>query len=256
MRFAILGSGSQGNALVVEADGTRLLLDCGFSGAETVRRLARVGLSPDDLDGILVTHEHDDHIGGVARLARKHRLPVWTTPGTLRGLQPLFDGLSEVYFIEGYAPLCIGAIEVTPFPVPHDAREPAQFVFSDGRRRLGVLTDTGDPTPLMVRVLSGCDGLVLECNHCPDLLAASDYPPSLKQRIAGRNGHLDNASAAALLARLDVSRLEHVVAAHLSESNNRPALARAALAGALNCAEDWIAVADQAAGLDWRELRS
>lgn len=254
MRFAILGSGSQGNALVVEAGGTRLLLDCGFSGAETIKRLARLGLAPDDLDGILVTHEHDDHIGGVARLARKYRLPVWATPGTLRGLQALFDDL-DVYFVEGYAPLCIGDIEVTPFPVPHDAREPAQFVFGDGQHRLGVLTDTGDPTLLMLRVLSGCDGLVLECNHCPDLLAASDYPPSLKQRIAGRNGHLDNASAGALLGRLDVSRLKHIVAAHLSESNNRPALARAALAGALGCSEDWIAVADQAAGLDWRDLR-
>lgn len=254
MRFALLGSGSQGNALVVEAAGTRLLLDCGFSSAETVRRLARLGLAPEDLDGILVTHEHDDHIGGVARLARKYRLPVWATPGTLRGLRGLFDDLESLYFIEGYAPFCVGGIEITPFPVPHDAREPAQYVFGDGARRLGVLTDTGDVTPLMTRMLSGCDGLVLECNHCLDLLSGSDYPHALKQRIAGRNGHLDNASAAALLARLDVSRLKHLVAAHLSEANNRPDLARGALAAALDCAVEWVAVADQASGLDWRDL--
>lgn len=254
MRFAVLGSGSQGNALVVEAGGTRLLLDCGFGIAETVRRLARLALTPEDLDGIVVTHEHDDHIGGVARFARKYRLPVWLTPGTVRGLQGLFDTLERVYLIEGYAPLCIGAIEVTPFPVPHDAREPAQYVFGDGARRLGVLTDTGQATPLIARLLSGCDALVLECNHCPALLAAGDYPPSLKQRISSRHGHLDNAAAAQLLAQLDRTRLKHLVAAHLSESNNRPELAQSALAEVLDCRLDWVAVADQANGLGWCDL--
>jgi phosphoribosyl 1,2-cyclic phosphodiesterase len=254
MRFAILGSGSQGNCLVVEARNTRLLLDCGFSVGETLRRLARLGLAPEQLSGILVTHEHDDHVGGVARLARKLRLPVWLTPGTLRGLEGLFAGLEGLHLLEGYAPLCIGDLEVHPFPVPHDAREPAQYVFGDGVRRLGVLTDTGCATPLMVRMLSACDALVLESNHDPGLLAAGDYPPALKQRIASRFGHLDNAAAAGLLGALDCSRLQHLVAAHLSQSNNHPELARQALAGALACAPDWVAIADQDAGLDWRQI--
>lgn len=254
LRFAILGSGSQGNALVVEAGSTRLLLDCGFSVGETVRRLAVQGLRPEDLDGVLVTHEHDDHLGGVPRLARKYRLPVWMTPGSLRGLEALFQGVEAIHLIEGYAPLCIGDIEVIPFPVPHDAREPAQYVFGDGNARLGVLTDAGCVTPWMKAMLGSCDALVLECNHDPELLAASAYPPPLKHRIAGRMGHLDNAAAAQLLGSLDVSRLQHVVAAHLSESNNRPDLAREALSCALDCTPDWIAVADQQRGLGWRAL--
>ncbi|HEY7759340.1 MAG TPA: MBL fold metallo-hydrolase [Burkholderiales bacterium] len=254
MRFAILGSGSQGNCLVVEAQNTRLLLDCGFGVAETLRRLGRLGLAPEDLSGILVTHEHDDHVGGVARLARKLGLPVWLTPGTLRGLEGLFAGMDGLHLLEGYAPLCIGDLEVHPFPVPHDAREPAQYVFGDGARRLGVLTDTGCVTPVMVRMLSACDALVLESNHDPELLAAGDYPLALKQRIAGRLGHLDNAAAAALLGVLDCSGLQHLVAAHLSQSNNRPELAREALAGPLACAPEWVAIADQDSGLDWRQI--
>ena len=253
MRFALLGSGSQGNALLVEADDTRLLLDCGFSVGETVRRLARLGLAPEQLTAVLVTHEHDDHLSGVARLARKFALPVWATHGTIRGLDGLLDGL-EVHRIEGYACLCIGAIEVQPFPVPHDAREPAQYVFSDGARRLGVLTDTGCATPHIRRVLDGCDALVLEANHDLDLLARSDYPHMLKQRIAGRFGHLDNAQAAELVSELDCTRLQHMVAAHLSQTNNHPDLARSALAAVLSCTPDWIAVAEQDGGLDWRQI--
>jgi phosphoribosyl 1,2-cyclic phosphodiesterase len=254
VRFASLGSGSQGNALLVEVNATRLLLDCGFALSETVRRLARLGLSPRDLSAIVVTHEHEDHIGGVARFARKHGVPVWLTSGTLRGLETLFDIDIDLRLIRGYGAFAVGDVQVEPFPVPHDAREPAQYVFSDGARRLGVLTDAGHVTVHMQRCLSGCDALVLECNHDPDLLRAGDYPDRLKTRIASRFGHLDNASAGALLAGIDRSRLQHVVAAHLSQSNNRPDLARESLATALGCAASWIAIADQQSGLDWRQL--
>ena len=254
MRFALLGSGSQGNGLIVQSGDTRLLLDCGFGLNETMRRLARLGVEPHKLTAILVTHEHDDHIGGVARLSRKFGVPVWLTPGTLRGVEALFQDVS-LHFVESYAPVCIGEIEVRPFPVPHDAREPAQFVFGDGQDVLGVLTDAGCITPTIVRELDGCNALVIECNHDSGLLAQGDYPPSLKQRIAGRFGHLDNDAAATLLGSIARDKLRHVVAAHLSESNNRPALARAALAGVLNCSQDWIGVADQETGLDWRQLR-
>jgi phosphoribosyl 1,2-cyclic phosphodiesterase len=254
VRFAYLGSGSQGNGLVVEAGGSRVLLDCGFTIAETVARLARLGLAPSDLDAVVVTHEHDDHVGGVARFARRHDIAVWSTRGTLRGLEARFEGV-RVHWIEGYQPFAVGAIRLEPYPVPHDAAEPAQFVFSDGARRVGVITDTGCSTPHIEQVLRGCDALLLECNHDLDLLRGSAYPASLKQRISGRFGHLDNASAARLLAAVAGPRLQHVVAVHLSQQNNSPALARAALAPVLGCAEDWVAVADQAEGLGWRDVR-
>lgn len=251
MRFASLGSGSRGNALVVEAAGTRVLVDCGFGPRNLSVRLARLGLDPDDLDAILVTHEHSDHVGGVAAVARRHGLDVFLSHGTF-GAIPLPD-LSPC-IIDSHAALAIGDLEIFPFPVPHDAREPTQFVFSDGCRRLGVLTDAGFVTPHMVAMLSNCDALVLECNHDLDLLAAGSYPEHLKRRIAGRFGHLDNAAAADLLGRLDHRRLRHVVAAHLSQENNKPVLAQAALAGALGCELDWVGVADQESGCDWRQL--
>jgi phosphoribosyl 1,2-cyclic phosphodiesterase len=254
MRFASLGSGSQGNALVVESGATRILLDCGFGLADTASRLARLGLAPSDLSAIIVTHEHDDHIGGVARLARRHGIPVWLTYGTLNGFEAMFAEVASVNVITGYAPFCVGELQVEPYPVPHDAREPAQFVFGDGARRLGVLTDAGCSTPHIEAVLSRCQALVLECNHDLEMLRLSSYPPRLRARIAGRLGHLDNGAAAALLARLDNSTLQHLVAAHLSQENNRPELARAALAAAIGCDPAWIAVADQDAGLDWRQI--
>jgi phosphoribosyl 1,2-cyclic phosphodiesterase len=254
MRFASLGSGSQGNALIVEAGRTRILLDCGFSVADTTRRLCRLNIRPEDLSAIIVTHEHDDHIGGVARFARKHGLTTWMTAGTYRGLEKLFDSDIDLRLIQGYAPFAIGDILVVPYPVPHDAREPAQFVFSDGALRLGVLTDVGHATPHIRLCLSGCQALVMECNHDPELLERSDYPASLKQRIASRFGHLDNAQAAQLLSTLDCSRLQHVLAAHLSETNNRPELAREALAHALGCTQEWIGIAEQQGGSPWREI--
>lgn len=253
MRFASLGSGSRGNGMVVEAGGTRLLLDCGFTLKETEARLQRLALSPADLAGILVTHEHSDHAQGVFRLARRHRLPVWLTHGTLGALSGVTDGV-ELRPFDPHIPFSVGDILVEPFPVPHDAREPAQFVFGDGARRIGVLTDAGCVTAHMVAVLGRCDALVLECNHDPDMLHQGPYPPPLKKRIAGRFGHLSNGEAGALLARLDRTGLQHVVAAHLSEQNNLPELAVAALAGVLGCASSWVAVAEPDEGLDWREV--
>lgn len=254
MRFASLGSGSQGNALVVEVQRTRLLLDCGFSVSDTAARLARLGLEPDDLDAVIVTHEHDDHIGGVARLARKHDLPVYLTHGTLTALDGERVAIAEIIVIDSHTPFAIGDIEVWPYPVPHDAREPAQFVFGDGAHRVGVLTDAGSSTPHIEAVLSGLDALVLECNHDLDLLMNGGYPPSLKQRIASRFGHLDNRTAAQLLVSLDCGRLQHLIAAHLSRQNNTPELARAAVAQALNCIPEWIGVASQDEGFGWREI--
>lgn len=255
MRFASLGSGSRGNALLVEAGATRLLLDCGFGPREVAFRLGRLGLDAEQLSGILVTHEHVDHIAGAFRLAARHRLTVWMTHGTFAAAHRPASRLPPVEIVDSHQAFHVGDLEIQPFPVPHDAREPVQFVLSDGRHRLGVATDLGGSTPHVERVLTGCDALVLECNHDAQMLQGGDYPPHLKRRIAGQFGHLDNAASAALLAALDTRRLQHIVAAHLSERNNTPALARAALAGALACEEDSVAVADQDGGVDWRELR-
>lgn len=252
MRFASLGSGSRGNALIAEAGATRVLVDCGFGLRDAVTRLARLGVEPETLSGILVTHEHDDHVGGVARLAGRYRIPVYLTHGTLQAAGDF--GGADVAVIDPHQRMTVNDLEVEPFPVPHDAREPVQYVLGDGARRLGVLTDIGEPTAHVVQVLKECDALVLECNHDPGLLESGPYPPSLKRRIAGRLGHLDNPASARLLSQLDGRRLRHVVAAHLSETNNRPDLARAALAGALGCAPDWIGVATQEGGFGWLGL--
>jgi phosphoribosyl 1,2-cyclic phosphodiesterase len=252
MRFASLGSGSGGNALVVEAGTTRLMVDCGFGVEVTARRLARIGLAPGDLTGILVTHEHDDHVGSALPFARRHKLRVWMTHGTAQAIGRLNS--KHIVPIDGHGTFALGDIEVQPFPVPHDAREPVQFVLGDGAVRLGVLTDIGAPTRHVEAMLSGCDGLVLECNHDMAMLETGPYPPPLKARIGGPFGHLANDAAAALLKAIDRSRLKHVVAAHLSETNNRPELARAALSAALGCAPEWVGVADQANGFDWRSL--
>ena len=255
MRFASLGSGSAGNALVVEAGSTRVLLDCGFSVTDTTERLATLGLAPDDLDAILVTHEHEDHAGGAARLARRFEIPVYLTYGTLAALNGERASIPHINVIDTHEPFSIGDVEVRPFPVPHDAREPAQFVFGDGRSRLGVLTDTGSSTAHIVSMLSAVDALVLECNHDRLMLERGPYPPSLKSRVGGRFGHLENGAAAELLRSLDNSRLQHLIAAHLSHKNNTPELARAALAGAMGCDDEWVGVATQETGFHWRELR-
>lgn len=253
MRFASLGSGSEGNALVVEAGRSRVLLDCGFSATETARRLARLDLEPAAIDAILVTHEHADHVGGVARFSRKFGIPVHLTYGTYVAVAA-GGAMPEVVIIDGHTPYAVGDIEIFPYPVPHDAREPAQFVFGDGALRLGVLTDAGASTPHIEAMLSGLDALVIECNHDRDLLLGGSYPEHLKRRIAGRYGHLDNGQAAQIVAAIAHQSLQHVVAAHLSQRNNRPELACAALAGALGCAPEWIGVASQDDGFGWRML--
>ena len=228
MRFASLGSGSRGNATLVEAGQTRLLVDCGYTLREFERRLAALEVAAEALTAILVTHEHSDHVRGVGPVARRHGIPVWTSAGTARAAD-LGDLPVLRTFASNGAPFCIGDIEVTPCAVPHDAREPCQFVFAAASRRLGVLTDTGRATPHILASLQGVDALLLECNHDPNMLATGPYPPTLRARVGGPFGHLSNGQAAELLQRLDHGRLSTLVAGHLSEKNNHPALAEAAL---------------------------
>ncbi len=254
MRFASLGSGSRGNAWVVNGDGTRLLIDCGLGIRETERRLARLSLQPEDISAVLVTHEHIDHTRGVFSFARKHRLSVWLTHGTLGALGSKVPEMVALRLIDTHTTFHIDGIEITPFPVPHDAREPVQFVFGDGARRLGFITDAGRVTTHIEAVLGGCDALVMECNHDVVMLRDGPYPLVLKRRVGGSLGHLSNDEAAGLLDSMNVGKLQHVVAAHLSERNNRPVLAREALSLALGCDRAWVAVAEQNEGLDWRHI--
>jgi len=258
MRFCSLGSGSTGNATVVEAaDGStlsRVVIDCGFSLREFEMRLARAGLQPDELDALFVTHEHGDHVGCAVTLARRYALPLWMSRGTWHAIgAPELPGL--LHLVRDGEAIAIGALQLTPYTVPHDAQEPLQLRCGDGARQLGVLTDAGSSTPHLLAHLQRCDALLLECNHDAELLAASNYPASLKARIGGRLGHLSNETAAHILTQCLHAGLQHLVAAHLSEQNNRPELARAALGQACGGAGEDIIVADAAHGFGWLQIR-
>ncbi len=259
MRFCSLGSGSTGNATVVEANSgntvSRVLIDCGFSLRELDRRLARVGLASADIDAVFVTHEHSDHVGCALTLARRHRTPLYTSRGTWRaiGEPALAEGL--VRFARDLEPIAIGDLELTPYTVPHDANEPLQLCVGDGAARLGALTDAGSATPHLLARLQGCDALLLECNHDREMLANSAYPASLKARIAGRLGHLANDTAAEILGACMHGGLKRLVAAHLSERNNQPALAQAALAAVFGGQPSEVMVAHPLHGFDWLHVR-
>ena len=252
LRFASLGSGSKGNATLVATDETLLLIDCGYSAVEVRRRMAPLGVDPADITAILVTHEHGDHIKGVPVLSRKYGIPVHLTHGTLRGCRD--DGFHRVHVISPHRPFRLGDIDITPYPVPHDTGEPCQFVFTHEGCRLGLLTDAGSITPHMIEALDGCHALMLECNYDPDMLANGPYPPALQRRIDDRFGHLANHQARDLLAALDTSRLRALRLMHLSEKNNHPDLALAALRDAVPvCCSD-VQVASQGGGFGWVDL--
>lgn len=254
LRFRSLGSGSSGNATVVEAtcghQVTRLLIDCGLGLRELGHRLQRAGLAASDLDAIFITHEHSDHIGCAHSLALRQRLPVWMSHGTHTAIgSPDFDGLLRLA-IDATA-IDLGALQLMPFTVPHDAREPLQLTCTDGAARLGVLTDLGHATAHVMQQLAGCHALLIESNHDAGLLAASAYPSFLKKRVGGAWGHLENTRTADILRGLHHPALRRVVAAHLSERNNRADLVQTTLGAALGCAPAEIGVAHPQNGTAW-----
>jgi phosphoribosyl 1,2-cyclic phosphodiesterase len=254
IRFKSLGSGSTGNATVVQArEGARLthlLIDCGLGIRQLEKRLGHAGLAAEQVDAVFITHEHADHIGCASQLALRKNIPLFMSHGTYAAIgQPDLGGLLRL--VSDGMRLAIGGIEVRPFTVPHDAREPLQLTCSDGALRLGVLTDLGHASAHVLEQLAGCTTLLLECNHDRAMLAASSYPAFLKRRVGGDWGHLANDSAAEIARSLRASGLKQVVAAHLSEQNNRPMLARQALADAMECDPADVAVADGPAGCDW-----
>lgn len=254
LRFRNLGSGSSGNATIVEGRSgtsvTRLLVDCGLGMRQLEQRLGSAGLVAGDIDAIFVTHEHSDHIGCARQFALRQRIPVWMSRGTHAGARDTgVDALLQ-FASDGMA-IALGDLCVIPFTVPHDAREPLQLRCTDGNTSLGILTDLGHATDHVLQHLASCQALLLECNHDTELLAASSYPAFLKKRVGGKHGHLSNAASAHIAAALRHPGLATVVAAHLSRENNRPELARAALAQALDRSAADIGVADPFTGTDW-----
>ena len=257
LRFKSLGSGSSGNATLVEAQSgthtTRLLIDCGLRLRDLEAALIEAGTCADEVDAIFVTHEHGDHVGCARHFVKRYPTPLWMSQGTWLAIadatweahQPLLCVARDGIAID------IGNLQAWPFTVPHDAREPLQLRCTDGDRHLGVLTDLGHASAHVVSALQNCHALLLEANHDPDLLQASAYPTFLKKRVAGPWGHLSNGAAAELLARIKHHDLNHVLAAHLSERNNTPDLARASLSHALGCASSEIDVADPIKGSAW-----
>lgn len=256
IRFASLGSGSKGNATLIESGSedkdTRILLDCGFSTKEIESRLAKIGRDASTLTALLITHEHSDHISGAGRLSRKYNIPVRLTVGTSHACRD--SAFSETHFIDCHTDFEIEGIGLHPFPVPHDAREPCQFVFTDGTSRLAIVTDLGCYTPHIINHLDKLDGLLLECNYDEDMLLNGSYPRSLKERVAGIKGHLGNHQAAELLKKLNLSQLKHIVGMHVSEKNNKEDYALGALSDGIGCKKSDVFIASQTDGFDWLEL--
>ena len=250
LRFVSLASGSKGNASLVEFGSTVLMIDCGLPRKIVEERLQHVGRSPRDVTALLVTHEHSDHAQGVGTFVRRYRHARLDQPGTASAVREL----PNVSALSCHRPLTIGSITVEPFPVPHDAREPCQFVFAAGGRRLGLLTDAGHVTPHMHERLVPCDALAIECNHDLDALQRGPYPESLKARVASRFGHLNNVQTTEFLRCLDHSRLQWIIGLHLSERNNSPEHVRSALAPALAESRFPLHLATQSAASSWLEL--
>ncbi|MEN8720178.1 MAG: MBL fold metallo-hydrolase [Oceanococcaceae bacterium] len=232
MQVHVLGSGSRGNAMVIQGSAGAVLIDCGFSRRRVEERLAAIGIAPDTICGVLVTHEHGDHASGADIVARAWQVPLYATWGTRQcarwnagaNLQVLTPGQS----------LRLAGLDIQPYAVPHDAAEPVQFVVGEGGQRIGVLSDAGHITAHMREVLAGCDLLLLEANHCPRMLADGPYPPALQRRVGGAWGHLSNAQSSELLSVIDLSRTAQIVLTHLSEQNNTPERAREVISAALD----------------------
>ncbi|MED5314948.1 MAG: MBL fold metallo-hydrolase [Pseudomonadota bacterium] len=252
MRIASLGSGSKGNATLVDTGETLLLIDCGLPRKEAEDRLALRGVAASDLDAILVTHEHGDHCRGVVPLARAYSLPVFLTAGTASSRR--LEGLRNSVVIRPGDHFAIGDCQIAAEPVPHDAREPVQFCLESGECKLGILTDLGSITPHVVQAFSDCDALVLEFNHDPAMLAASPYPHSVKTRVGGAFGHLTNQQARQFLDHADTDKLKVLFVAHISQQNNAPELADAALEGWPGLPSCAVIHATQESGFDWHTL--
>lgn len=249
MKVCCLGSGSAGNAFLIEVEGTRVLVDAGFSARGLEGRLASVGLVPESIDAILITHDHRDHTRGMGVFTRRHGTPVYLTERTLDACQSLLRGGERTVRYGVARPFLLGGLRVEPFLTVHDAADPVGIVLVDVTTgaRIGIATDLGKPTAGMHHALSGCDFLVLEANHDEVMLRVGPYPWSVKARIASSHGHLSNHAAGRFAAALIHPRLAGILLAHLSVECNDPELARDVVGGTLEKAgwRGWLDVARQ-----------
>lgn len=252
IKIASLGSGSKGNATVVQVADTLLLVDCGFGLKDIEGRLRDKGLRPEQLSAILVTHEHGDHLKGAPMLANRYGVPLYASFGTSRHFK---RAVPSAEVINPHRRLSLGAIEVEPVTVPHDASEPTQFVFHHAGLAVGLLTDLGSITPHVQKAYQNCDLLMLECNHDPAMLSEGPYPPSLKRRVGGNYGHLSNEQAAQLVTTVNRSNLQKILVSHISEQNNDVALALDTLAPAVDGYSIEIDLLTQQDGCDWIGVR-
>lgn len=228
MRVTVLGSGSQGNAILVQADGVRILVDAGFSGKDLARRMAAVDVEPDSITAMVITHDHGDHTRGMGIFARRYGTPIHLTPRTRAACRNLLRGTETVVEYDSARPFHLGPLSVQPFLTVHDAADPVAVTVTDTRTgsKLGVATDLGRPTAPVRHALAESHLLVLEANHDNQRLWEGPYPWSVKQRIASSHGHLSNRVAADLARELYHDGLAGVILAHLSDSCNEPEMAR------------------------------
>lgn len=239
MRFCPLYSGSSGNALLVLADGAAILVDAGLPGRVVAEALAAAGVAPEQLSGILVTHEHSDHVKGVGILARRYRLPVYANAGTWRGMLPLIGEIppAQVRMFETERDFYLGGVNVLPYKTPHDANESVGFVFQSGGSKLSILTDAGHVNERMLDAVSGSGLILIESNHDVEMLKAGRYPFPLKRRILGDEGHLSNDACGAALTALYGRGVRRAVLGHLSRENNFESLALETVRAALRASD-------------------
>ena len=216
MRYASLGSGSRGNATLVESASSCVMIDCGFNHKQTLLRLQRLGKTPEDITAICLTHEHGDHIAGVKLFAKRYGTPVYMTRGTASALEEV---QSQVRIQAGDL-MNFGELDITSVAVSHDAKEPCQYVIKEHNKRLGVLTDIGYACEAVLDAYQSCDALILEANYDDEQLENGDYPESVKERIAGDRGHLSNRQSLDLLKELEFENIHALAIAHVSEKNN------------------------------------
>lgn len=233
MRICLLASGSKGNAIYLETRDTRLLIDAGLSARELERRMAAIGADPGALNALLVSHEHSDHCRGIGPMARRWSLPVYLHHATHDALTGA-GRLDRISLFDSGEPISLRDLQIEAVPLTHDAAAPVGFIVHTQAGRLGIATDLGLGTRLVADRYQGCRALILEANHDEEMLRDGPYPWHLKQRIRSRHGHLSNRESAELLKQLLWDGLEAVFLAHLSETNNRPQLAKA-------CAEQVLA---------------
>jgi phosphoribosyl 1,2-cyclic phosphodiesterase len=251
IRVASLGSGSKGNATLIQSQSTTLLVDCGFGLKDVEQRLAAKGVSAKDISAIFVTHEHGDHLKGAPMLANKYGIPLWASIGTSRHFKRAVPTFQEINPSQHYK---IDHIVIEPVTVPHDASEPTQFVFQAMGLRVGLLTDLGSITEHVRDAYKKCNLLMLECNHDPQMLQEGPYPYSLKKRVGGDYGHLSNQQAVELLQSVNKSVLSQVLISHISEQNNDEQLAINAIEHALTDQDVSILMLNQSSGCDWIEV--